>query len=132
MFSLWQCLILLAATTVALSACSSPPASTELNADLKSAQSNSPVSGTSKSAAASKSIVLPHDESEFPPGAGRDMFIARCTVCHSLRYVTMQPEFTEKAWTKEVDKMRQTWGAHITDEEAKEIVGYLMLVRGKK
>jgi mono/diheme cytochrome c family protein len=78
------------------------------------------------------SIDLPHDEPSFPPGAGRELFMSRCTVCHSLRYITMQPDFPEKTWVKEVDKMQKTWGAHITDAEAKEIVAYLMLVKGKK
>lgn len=78
------------------------------------------------------SITLPHDEPEFPPGPGRETFIARCMVCHSLRYISMQPDFPEKTWTKEVEKMKSTWGAHITDAEAKEIIAYLVQVKGKK
>ena len=78
------------------------------------------------------SINMPHDEAEFPPGAGRETFMSRCMVCHSLRYVTMQPDFPEATWVKEVDKMRHTWGAHVTDEESKEIVSYLVLIKGKK
>lgn len=77
-------------------------------------------------------ITLAHANPEFPPGKGRELFISRCTVCHSLRYVSMQPDFPEKTWTKEVDKMRQVWGAHITEDEAKEIIAYLVLVKGKK
>ncbi len=78
------------------------------------------------------SIELPKLEADFPPGEGRDLFISRCTVCHSLRYVTMQPDFPEATWVKEVDKMRKTWGAHITEDEAKTIVSYLVTIKGKK
>ncbi len=78
-----------------------------------------------------KAIELPHDEPEFPPGKGHDAFVSRCGVCHSLRYVTMQPDFPEATWTKEVDKMIKTFGAHITEPEAKEIVEYLTAIKGK-
>ena len=88
--------------------------------------------GTTNENPGLRRIVLPHDEPEFPPGKGREIFISRCTVCHSLRYVTMQPDLSQEHWQKEVEKMRHNYGAHITDDEAKEIVGYLMLVRGKK
>lgn len=79
-----------------------------------------------------KSIEMPHDEAEFPPGKGHDTFVSRCSVCHSLRYVTMQPDFPEATWSKEVDKMIKTFGAHITEPEAKEIVEYLMAIKGAK
>lgn len=79
-----------------------------------------------------KSIEMPHDEAEFPPGNGHDTFVSRCSVCHSLRYVTMQPDFPEATWSKEVDKMIKTFGAHITEPEAKEIVEYLTAIKGVK
>lgn len=75
-------------------------------------------------------ITLPHDDPEFPPGPGRELFIARCTVCHSLRYVTMQPDFPQKVWGKEVAKMINTFGAHISSEEAKQITEYLSTIKG--
>ncbi len=75
-------------------------------------------------------ITLPHDDPEFPPGPGRELFLARCTVCHSLRYITMQPNFSKKVWAKEVAKMINTYKAHITGEEAKEITNYLATVKG--
>ncbi|CAN5266645.1 hypothetical protein BH10CYA1_BH10CYA1_36360 [soil metagenome] len=76
-------------------------------------------------------ITLPHDDPEFPPGPGRELFLARCTVCHSLRYITMQPNFSRKVWAKEVAKMINTYKAHITGEEAKEITNYLATVKGE-
>ncbi len=75
-------------------------------------------------------ITLPHDDPEFPPGPGRELFLARCTVCHSLRYITMQPNFSKKVWAKEVAKMINTYKAHITGEEAREITDYLATVKG--
>lgn len=77
-------------------------------------------------------ITLPHDEPQFPPGPGRDTFIRSCLVCHSLRYISMQPDFPEATWIKEVNKMKNTWGAHFSEAEGKEIVAYLMLVKSKK
>src|SRR5260370_309919 len=38
-------------------------------------------------------IVMPHDEPVFPPGPGQDEFVTACVVCHSPRYITMQPRF---------------------------------------
>jgi len=78
-----------------------------------------------------KAIDLPHYPPDFPPGAGRELFMTRCGMCHSLRYVTMQPNFTKKAWAKEVDKMIKTYGAHIDKQEAQEITEYLFSVKGK-
>lgn len=78
-----------------------------------------------------KAIELPHYPPDFPPGAGRELFMTRCGMCHSLRYVTMQPNFTKKAWAKEVDKMIKTYGAHINKKEAAEITEYLFSVKGK-
>jgi mono/diheme cytochrome c family protein len=79
-----------------------------------------------------KSIDLPHYVPDFPPGPGQELFMNRCGVCHSLRYVTMQPDFPRKTWSKEVDKMIHTYGAHITKEEAEQITEYLWTIKGKK
>ena len=78
-----------------------------------------------------KAIELPHYPPEFAPGAGRELFMTRCGMCHSLRYITMQPNFSKKAWSKEVDKMIKTYGAHINKKEAEEITEYLFSVKGK-
>lgn len=75
-------------------------------------------------------ITLPHDDPDFPPGNGREIFISRCTVCHSLRYVTMQPDFPKKTWSKEVAKMINSYGAHINGKEAQQIIEYLATIKG--
>src|SRR5437667_8451426 len=76
-------------------------------------------------------IVMPHDEPAFPPGPGRDEFVAACVVCHSPRYITMQPRFSRSTWLIEVNKMKDVYGAHISDEQALKITDYLFSINGK-
>jgi mono/diheme cytochrome c family protein len=76
-------------------------------------------------------IVLPHYEPVFPPGPGRDEFVTACVVCHSPRYITMQPRFSRTTWLSEVNKMKDVYGAHISDEQAQRITDYLVSINGK-
>ncbi len=76
-------------------------------------------------------IVMPHDEPVFPPGEGRDEFVTACVVCHSPRYITMQPQFSRTTWLSEVQKMKDVYGAHISDEQALKITDYLFSINGK-
>jgi len=76
-------------------------------------------------------IVMPHDEPLFPPGPGHDEFVAACVVCHSTRYITMQPRFSRTTWLSEVNKMKNVYGAHISDEQVVKITDYLLSVNGK-
>lgn len=102
-----------------------------LKSDAAIAQAPDSKSPETNASFAGKAIDLPHYPPDFPPGAGRELFMTRCGMCHSLRYVTMQPNFTRKAWAKEVDKMIKTYGAHINKKEAEEITEYLFSVKGK-
>ncbi len=76
-------------------------------------------------------IVMPHDEPVFPPGPGRDEFITACVVCHSPRYITMQPRFSRTTWLSEVNKMKDAYGAHISDDQVLRITDYLVSINGK-
>src|SRR6266852_4117251 len=76
-------------------------------------------------------IVMPHDEPVFAPGPGRDEFVTACVVCHSPRYITMQPRFSRTAWLAEVNKMKNVYGAHISDEQVLRITDYLVSINGK-
>ena len=76
-------------------------------------------------------IVMPHDEPVFPAGPGRDEFVTACVVCHSPRYITMQPRFSRTAWMGEVSKMKDVYGAHISDEQALKITDYVVSINGK-
>lgn len=75
-------------------------------------------------------IEMPEMESPLPEGPGRDTVDILCGVCHSHRYITMQPRFGRKAWEASVDKMKKTFGAPIPDEKVKEVVDYLVQIRG--
>src|SRR4029077_1676705 len=75
--------------------------------------------------------VRPHDEPIYPLGPGRDEFETACVVCHSPRYITMQPRFSRTAWLSEVEKMKDVYGAHISDEQAQRITDYLVSINGK-
>jgi len=76
-------------------------------------------------------IVMPHDEPLFPPGPGHDDFVTACVVCHSPRYITMQPRFSRTTWLGEVNKMKVVYGAHISDEQVPRITDYLVSINGK-
>jgi hypothetical protein len=88
---------------------------------------SSPASHPSSSV---RSISLPHDEAFAPPGPGRDAFVTACVVCHSPRYITSQPPFSRVVWKGIVQKMIDTYGAHITPMQAAEIVDYLGATNG--
>jgi cytochrome c5 len=48
-----------------------------------------------------------------------------CAMCHSTRYITMQPPLPAAVWQAEVNKMTKTFGAPIPDATAKKIISYL-------
>ena len=75
-------------------------------------------------------IVMPHDEPMFPPGPGREEFVTACVVCHSPRYITMQPRFPRTTWLSEVKKMKDVYGAHISDQQVQKIADYLVSING--
>jgi cytochrome c5 len=79
-----------------------------------------------------KSIELPSIATELPPGPGRDTVAVSCILCHSPRYITGQPPFKRAVWVAEVDKMRKVYGAPIEEAQAKEIVDYLVAIRGSE
>jgi hypothetical protein len=62
---------------------------------------------------------------DLPPGEGRDATAAMCSVCHSLRYITMQPRLPAGTWRATVRKMIEVHGAPIPDDVAQRITRYL-------
>ena len=78
-----------------------------------------------------KSIDLPQIPPDLPEGKGKTAITGSCIICHSNRYITLQPPFPRKTWEAIVDKMRKTYGAPVPDATVPEIVDYLMAVRGK-
>lgn len=76
-------------------------------------------------------IAMPHDEPVFPPGPGREEFVTACVVCHSPRYITMQPRFPRTTWLSEVKKMKDVYGAHISEDQVQKITEYLVSINGQ-
>jgi sulfite dehydrogenase (cytochrome) subunit B len=59
-------------------------------------------------------------------GAGRDLTVGRCIICHSVEYIPSNaPAMNRAAWQKTIQKMKEKFGAPITDDEAKQILDYL-------
>jgi len=57
---------------------------------------------------------------------GHDLTVGRCIICHSLEYIPSNaPAMNRAAWQKTIQKMRERFGAPITDDEAKQILDYL-------
>ena len=68
---------------------------------------------------------------ELPDKPGYETFQKNCMSCHSARYIQMQPDLPEKTWNAIVTKMQKTFGAPVPDSSAKEIVQYLVAIKGK-
>jgi mono/diheme cytochrome c family protein len=77
-------------------------------------------------------IVLPHDEPELPPGPGQAEFATHCVICHSARYISMQPRFPRKVWKAEVQKMADAYKAPVGESDQARIVDYLVAAFGKE
>jgi cytochrome c5 len=75
--------------------------------------------GAARSAAAAEVTAL-------RDGEGRDLTVGRCIICHSVEYIPANaPAMDRAAWQKTIQKMKERFGAPITDEEAKQILDYL-------
>jgi len=63
---------------------------------------------------------------QLAEGSGRDLTVSRCIVCHSLEYIPSNaPAMNRTAWGKTIQKMRDRFGARITDDEGRRILEYL-------
>lgn len=66
------------------------------------------------------------ERTELKAGPGHDLTVGRCVICHSLDYIPANaPAMNRAAWQKTVQKMRERFGAPITDAEAQQILDYL-------
>ncbi len=74
----------------------------------------------------------PEAPPSFPEHEGKTEFMSYCSICHSLRYISTQPDFPAKTWDAEVTKMIAKYHAPIDSVVGKKIVGYLVAVKGKK
>jgi len=62
---------------------------------------------------------------ELAPGEGKQETEAYCAICHSTRYITMQPPLPAATWETEVNKMNKTFGANIPETVSQKIARYL-------
>lgn len=63
---------------------------------------------------------------ELKAGPELETVQGNCGSCHSLDYIKINSPFLDaKGWQAEVTKMIKTYGAPITDEDAKAILDYL-------
>ena len=63
---------------------------------------------------------------QLQEGPGRDLVVARCSVCHSVDYVAMNGPVLDRAgWQKSVRKMIDQFHAPIADADADRIIEYL-------
>ena len=102
-----------------------------LSAFSQRSASSTPVEPTKTSSKGTvQEITLPEYSSDPAPGPNLQMYQNKCLLCHSNRYVEMQPRFPRVVWEKEVKKMIDIYGASISGGEQQEIVEYLVSVRG--
>jgi len=76
---------------------------------------------------AATAVALAGEESlTLRPGPGRDLTAGRCAICHSLDYIPGNaPVMDRTGWQKTIQKMRERFGAPISDPEAQQILDYL-------
>ena len=68
---------------------------------------------------------LPSVAPKLAEGEGRAETESFCAMCHSTRYITMQPPLPAATWEAEVNKMIKTFGALIPEASTKKIISYL-------
>lgn len=84
--------------------------------------------GSAVAVALTAPVLAAADDSglQLKDGEGKDLTSSRCVICHSLEYIPSNaPAMDRAAWQKTLQKMRERFGAPITDEEAKSILDYL-------
>ena len=90
---------------------------------------NAPLRSASALAAlfvAGLAIAAGEEAVKLQDAPGRDLVVARCSVCHSVDYLQMNaPALDSAGWQKSVRKMIDQFGAPISEEDAKSIVDYL-------
>ncbi|STQ90846.1 hypothetical protein [Iodobacter fluviatilis] len=72
-------------------------------------------------------IKLPAETSMYPANANPAYVttLQKCLICHSADYALYQPNLSEKEWFKITEKMRLSFKAPITQQEASQIAAYL-------
>jgi cytochrome c5 len=106
------------------------PIATALVTIAAAQQSGTSTKPAKGSESAVQEITLPNVPMDMPPGPNLAVYQQKCLLCHTSRYVSMQPHFSRTVWEKEVKKMVDVYGAPITPEEQQQIVEYLVAIKG--
>jgi mono/diheme cytochrome c family protein len=77
-----------------------------------------------------REMVITPETPDFPEHEGKSEFMSYCAVCHSLNYVSAQPNFPRETWRKEVEKMVVKYGAPIDSATGEKITNYLVAIKG--
>jgi hypothetical protein len=121
------------AVAIFVMACSVAIAASAVYADLKKGYYSPDQLGSIQQAApAAFSTDADYEVSAYPvptlelaPGDGRPDVQIYCNICHSARYITMQPPLPSATWEEEVNKMNKAYGAGIPEDTTRKIVAYL-------
>ena len=107
---------------------------TAIGATVAAFAGQQPSSGSKAAANKSRSkvveITLPEISVKLPDGPNAEVYQKNCLLCHSARYVAMQPPFPRATWEKEVAKMVDAYGANIPESDRPKIVEYLVAIKG--
>jgi sulfite dehydrogenase (cytochrome) subunit B len=76
--------------------------------------------------AAAAAAAVGEESLTLHEGSARELTAARCAICHSLDYIPNNaPVMDRSGWQKTIQKMRERFGAPISDPEAQQILDYL-------
>lgn len=83
--------------------------------------------------AAPKQIKLPPETAKLRKSRlpGYTLATQQCLICHSADYINFQaPGMNQQQWTKEVFKMQHSYGAQLSEADARSIGAYLSVAYG--
>jgi mono/diheme cytochrome c family protein len=75
--------------------------------------------------AADGKFRLPPETAKLKPGPGMEIASSQCLLCHSADYISTQPRLNRAAWTAEILKMRDKYGAPILTNRMDALADYL-------
>jgi mono/diheme cytochrome c family protein len=103
---------------------------TRIATSLLIAMAIAPPSGASAREAGTKpppAYSPPPETARFITAPGVEMAQRHCLACHSADYISTQPPHMPAAfWQNEVTKMRNAYGARLTDDDVKAVTDYLV------
>lgn len=77
-------------------------------------------------ALACRALAAPDESVTLKEGPGAELTAGLCMICHSLEYIPANsPAMNRGAWQKTIQKMRERFGAPISDQQAQQILDYL-------